>query len=526
MPSTRTVTQTNQTVLPPWLAAQMQGNLGMANWLTSGVLPAQAQPANDPNAVQYGTFDPNNPMGGGVPTFPADMNNGAGQYINPDGTPATPPSTFVAGMRPDQLAAFTAVRNMGTTAPTANQLGAGTFTNLSNFQAPNATAATVANVNPMTASNVANINPMTAAGVANINPMQAASMNAAQVGSAPTVAAGQFAGRNLDPYFNPYRQNVIDPLKADIAANAERVRNAERMNARASGSMRGSGFQVGRALTEGELSRAENSAMGGLYDRMFSQAAGLATGDIDRTLNADTFNTNIAQQRNLAQAGFDQSAAATNAGMQQQAGLTNFDYAGRQAMQNAANQQQAGMANFDWTGRQASQNAANQQQAGMANFDFTGRQALTNAGFTQQTNLANQDAAIRSAGVQAAGATGAAAANQGAWQNQNTATNALLQTGNMQQDLAQRQLREPLDMLMLRQQMAQGSSPYYQGSTGTTTGPGQSTGGLAGAVGGGIAGLGLAGLGGLGPLAAGGATALGPVGWGALGLGALLGGIF
>lgn len=448
----------------------------MANWLTSGVLPGRAAPPVDPNAIQYGNFDPNNPMGGGVPVFPADMNNGAGQYINPDGTPAQPPSTFVTGFTPDQQAAFSAVRNMGTNAPTANQLGAQTFTDLAGFQAPNATAA-----------QVGNINPMTAAGVANINPMQAASMNAAQVASAPGVAAGQFAGRDLSPYFNPYRQNVIDPLKADIAANADRVRSAERMGARAAGSMRGSGFQVGRALTEGELSRAENSALGGLYDRMFSQASGLAVGDIDRSLSADTFNTNIAQQRNLAQAGFDQSANATNAGYAQQAGLANFDFAGRQAMQNAANQ----------------------QQAGMANFDFSGRRSLTNAGFAQQTNLANQDAALRSAGVQAAGAAGMANANQGAWQNQNTAASALLNAGNQQQDLAQRRTSEPLEMLQMLQNMSTSSSPYYAGGAMNSTqrGGGGGMNPIAGALGGGLAGAGLGSL-----MAAEGATGLAALG--------------
>lgn len=425
MPSTQTVTNINQTQLPPWLSGAMTNNIGMANWLTSGILPSAANLNTPGLSIAAGgnaDFDPMNgfSFGSGGPLYAPEA-----AMLNADGTPAIPPSTFTAGFTPDQTAAFGGIRNMGSTAPTAAQLGAGTYTGLANFQAPN--------VNPaqMTAATMAPVNPMQAAQIARVDP----------------IAAQRFTDINLQGYFNPYRQNVMDPVLADLDASAERTRAQEAMNARAAGTMRGSGFQVGRGITEGELARARGATTGQLYDRMFGQAAGLASADITNALNADTFNANLAQQRNISQAGLDQNASTAN-----------MDAALRTGMFNTGNAQQAGLAN---------------------------------AQFTQGANLANQGAAISSAGVQATGAQGLGLANQGAWNNQNLATDALLRSGGVQQDQAQRQIMDPWTALQMRQSMVTGAAPQFTGSTSTTTGPGQSGGGAAGGLGGAAAGAGI-----------------------------------
>lgn len=214
-------------------------------------------------------------------------------------------------------------------------------------------------------------NPMQvqAAQAGQISPIQAQQVQAAQAGqvgpiSAQNVYAGQLAATNLNPYMNPYTEQVVRANEADILRGAQIGLNqlgAQAQAARAFGGSR-------QAVTESELGRnvaqqlAQSSA--GLRQAGFTQAQQAAQQDIQSRMQAALAN----QQAGL-------SAGTTSAQLQQQANLAN---------QQAA--MQAALAN---------------QQAGLT-------AGTTSAQFQQQANLANQQAAMQAAlANQQAGLSGA-----------------------------------------------------------------------------------------------------------------------
>jgi hypothetical protein len=122
------------------------------------------------------------------------------------------------------------------------------------------------------------------------------------LGQSPTsVKAGLLRDTNLDPYMNPFTKDVINAtipkMEQENALNQNQLANA----AASSGAFGGSrqGIQQGVAQSQGAMNIGQMIAQ--LQQANFAQAQAGATGDINRTLTADTSN----QQANQAKINSD-----------------------------------------------------------------------------------------------------------------------------------------------------------------------------------------------------------------------------
>ncbi len=112
---------------------------------------------------------------------------------------------------------------------------------------------------------------------------------------APTASAGQ-ASDYVGSYLNPYLREVVDSTAADLDANDGRVRAQQTLDLAGSGAFGGSGAALTQSMTEGELSRARASALGGLRSQAYTTALGAAAGDADRATQASLANAQTALQ--------------------------------------------------------------------------------------------------------------------------------------------------------------------------------------------------------------------------------------
>jgi hypothetical protein len=111
------------------------------------------------------------------------------------------------------------------------------------------------------------------------------------------VNAGQIANTNLQPYMDPYTQQVINAtMPAMQQANAlSQNQGANAANsANAFGGSR-QGIQQGVAQAQGAMNIGQMIA--NLQNQNFAQAQAAATGDINRRLTADTTNQGAQQQK-------------------------------------------------------------------------------------------------------------------------------------------------------------------------------------------------------------------------------------
>lgn len=420
-------TTTSRVELPPWLSQALQGNVQTGNFLTSGVIPGYSGGAGGAGGYGGMAGTPINIPGVGT----LDLGQGQnGSWSLPGGGDYTPPSTFIQGFDPRQIQGMDQILNASKNVPGFNQLGGQTYTSLANFNTPFIGAAS----------------------------MEGSYFDPAKMQAAADVQARGLADVNMGDYYNPYKDQVLNPIVSDLNTSEDRLRAQQRQAARAQGTLRGSGFGLDQATLEGELARARGSVLSPIYSDMYKTATGLAQVDTGRELTAGLANQATQQQGNMTNAQLEQQARAANAG-------------------------------------------------------FTQDAYRTNAGLSQQANMSNQDSDIRAATIRGLGAQGLAGANMGAWGNLLQGGQNIFDIGSNYQNLAQRRLTEPLDLLSWRNALATGSSPYFGGQSTTGPSPYGSTGGFAGAIGGAAGGAGVASALGL----------AGPWGWGLAGLGALAG---
>ena len=254
-------------------------------------------------------------------------------------------------------------------------------------------------------------------------------------------AEARRASEFMGDYLNPYTGQVVDAALSDFDVGVGRTQNAMRAR-RDAGSAFGDRAAIADAIYGGEASRGRGALSAGLRADAFNTAANFGAGDAGRFTAAS-----------------GQNAAAANARAQSQAQLQ------RQAnMGNVSNRLALGGMNADITGR----NIGNAITIGGMNADIAGRN-ITNA----------QNATALKADL----LTGGDAADR-------ARLGVLGEAGAIQDDRAQRELTEPLDLLQLRQALL-GGTPYNQTvtSTGTTKG-----GGLGSILGGAFSGF----LGGIG----------------------------
>ena len=198
--------------------------------------------------------------------------------------------------------------------------------------------------------------------------------------TAQNVQAGQLAGTGLDPYMNPYTEQVIRASEQDILRGAQLGLNqlgAQAQAARAFGGSR-------QAVTEAELGRnvlqqlAQSSA--GLRSQGFQQAQAAAQQDIAARMQAALANQQAGLQAGTTTAQLGLQGQLANQAALNQAAQFGAGAYNQAAMQNAANMLAAQQAN---------------QQAGLAGsaqrLQAAGQLgSLSNLGFGMVTNINQQ----------------------------------------------------------------------------------------------------------------------------------------
>ena len=125
----------------------------------------------------------------------------------------------------------------------------------------------------------------------------------------------------LSSYMTPFRDQVLAAAMDDYDAEAGRRRAAQDLELAGQGAFGGSGAALTRSLSEGELARGRNSRLAGLLDQMFTQGAGLASGDADRRQQASAAAAQLAQARDLQRAQLVQARDLEQARLGQEWGL-------------------------------------------------------------------------------------------------------------------------------------------------------------------------------------------------------------
>lgn len=149
-----------------------------------------------------------------------------------------------------------------------------------------------------------------AAGAANLsgspwNFNAAADTTRAMMGKATPQVQSASLLDNLQSYYNPFKQQIIDPVQADLAASEGQTRAAQDLAIAGggAGAFGGSGAALAKSLTNGELDRARGATMGNLYQSMFNTSTGLSGQDAQRRQDASTSNAQLtlADQQQKAQ---------------------------------------------------------------------------------------------------------------------------------------------------------------------------------------------------------------------------------
>jgi hypothetical protein len=136
-----------------------------------------------------------------------------------------------------------------------------------------------------------------------------------QLGGVGNVSADQVKGEslldNLSAYYNPFKDQITNPVLADYDQQSGQTRAAQAAAAAQGGAFGGSRYGVQEAQTEGNLARGRAATEGGLLSQMFTESTGLSGQDAARRQAAATAN----QAANLQAAQGNQSAGLSKAGI-------------------------------------------------------------------------------------------------------------------------------------------------------------------------------------------------------------------
>jgi hypothetical protein len=258
----------------------------------------QKTTSNETNS-QTGTTSPDNPEW--VTNALSDYTGRIGSMLDSD------PYSMVAPVAPLQQQAFDNTSRLGLWG--ANNNAASNIA----IGAANMGASTVPGSNGYTAAR-GNASTYTAPTLANPREAQATGYGAAQAGPASMLD-------NLNAYFSPYKQQVVDSTLADFDHQAGQTRAAQAAEAARSGAFGGSRYGVREAQTEGELARARASTEAGLLDQGFTTAAGLSQSDAANRQQAGLFNADARNAASQFGAGAQNAASLANQGASNQFSL-------------------------------------------------------------------------------------------------------------------------------------------------------------------------------------------------------------
>ena len=106
------------------------------------------------------------------------------------------------------------------------------------------------------------------------------------------VNAGTLPGTDLARYMNPFQKGVIDTTMADLERQRQIARVSDNQSATGAQAFGGSRQGVADAQTNDAYDRNAAATLAGLNFQNFSNAQGMATGDLNRMFSADTANQN------------------------------------------------------------------------------------------------------------------------------------------------------------------------------------------------------------------------------------------
>jgi hypothetical protein len=222
------------------------------------------------------------------------------------------------------------------------------------------------------------------------------------------VTPNQLATTGLDPYMNPYTQQVIEANEADILRGADMGLDALGAQAQAANAFGGSRHGIAMGEMGGKVAEQLARSSAGLRQANFAQAQQAAQQDIGTNLQGQLANQGAGLQAGLANVGTDLQANLANqqTGLQSslanQANLYNTGLANQSAnLQAALANQGAGM-----QGQGMRLGAAN-QLANISNLGFgMGQQVSQNLAAQGAMQQALQQAVMEAAKQKYAGYTG------------------------------------------------------------------------------------------------------------------------
>lgn len=189
----------------------------------------------------------------------------------------------------------------------------------------------------------------------------------ATTGNANMICTGQLSKTNLDPYINPYTQNVINTTLPIYQQNLGLQQNAQQNQANSANAFGGSRQGVQQGVTQAQGAQGMAQMAQQLNAANFGQAQAAAQQDIANRLTAATTNQG-AQQKNL-----DRSLTAQGMNQKAQQDKINSDILASQGLANLGDSQaRTNAANFTMlsqAGAGQSMQAQNQINAGMAKFN-------------------------------------------------------------------------------------------------------------------------------------------------------------
>jgi hypothetical protein len=241
-------------------------------------------------------------------------------------------------------------------------------------------------------------------------------------GAATDAAGARLSGDAYREFMNPYIQSVIDPAVAKMRRERDITAAGAGARAAAGGAYGGSRG----ALERSQIDRAHNEQVATLVPQLMAQG-------YDRATASAMANAQMAQQTSLANAAARNNMALNNAQMTNQGFL-----------------QDASQRNAMSTNNAQMMNAIMQRNAEMLN-----QMSSSNAQMGNQFNLQNAEMMNR---------FGSANLND-RWNRETQAIQQLMQSGMLQQALAQKSLNIPIETL----QMLAALRPQSDGSGTTTT---------------------------------------------------------
>jgi hypothetical protein len=347
-----------------------------------------------------------------------------------------------------------------------------------NAKAPTAAVSTynpVANVKGQTYS-AATYNPLANLKASTYDAALAKSQGytAAQLAKAAQVANAQQATAqngtaqslltNLQSYYNPYEDQVVDAYRDDFDQTAGVTRASQAAQAARNGAFSGSRYGVQEAQTEDALSRARASGLASILQQGFDRATSLSEADAARRQATDLFNAQNQTQNSQFNANEANDVAQLRAQLEQQGLLANL------AATNDSRAFTASAANNAALANAAAQNAAGQFNANSRNAIGLANQAATNDAYQFNANSRNQAGQYNASSLQQAllanqAASNAAAQFNAAARNSGAQFNAAQQADQLSRQLQSAGILGSLGSQRFNNQLAANQNLANQGQS-------------------------------------------------------------